>query len=634
METNFTEIKAGFETYLENLYGKSEVNKENGQESLNLFDYNEELKDYLFNELNLDPNSLEGSFSEILDKALVQNVNSNKDGENNFVTEYLFDLLKDNDFIKTIDLNGDNKLDNDEIKQFMEYISVNDNNIENISYNDIYEGVNQVKNGEYIQTQLENGNISDENANKILNNLQNENIQNVNNSETAIQTNNVSNAPAANNISGGEPNIKEDTEEQVWVAGQTSLAGKTEEELQKMKAEKQEKADEERNKLNSIFNGSDSGVKLRETNVQNAYEVYMRRLEEEKVDKAILENMINNIEAKEAEIDSKELEISNQEATVSKNENTYNSAVSTRENLESALSALQGASSDDPEEQAAIDAQIAALEGQVQAARTAEEQAKEELENSKEKLEALEGEKANLEGELETLNAEKEQFEASILQQIGPNIAEAMNNYNNAKNSLNEYKQTAAQNAKTRIDAAQNEVSEIEKVITDNKNRSASIEFSPNIMGKNIVQEALKYLDYNEANGKADEFLYKWHSSSRQTGWCAAFVSYVMEQVSKNTNSEVPNWYQEIENQYWQVNVHRAAEKAGALIEQDQAQSGDIVLFDYDGDGTMQHIGIVYAIEGNTMYTIEGNSGNRVKVNEYDLTNPKNQNITYVNMTK
>ena len=634
METNFTEIKAGFETYLENLYGKSEVNKENGQESLNLFDYNEELKDYLFNELNLDSNSLEGSFSEILDKALVQNVNSGKDGENNFVTEYLFDLLKDNDFIKTIDLNGDNKLDNDEIKQFMEYISVNDNNIENISYNDIYEGVNQVKNGDYIQTQLENGNISDENANKILNNLQNENIQNVNNSETAIQTNNVSNAPAANNISGGEPNIKEETEEQVWVAGQTSLAGKTEEELQKMKAEKQEKADEERNKLNSIFNGSDSGVKLRETNVQNAYEVYMRRLEEEKVDKAILENMINNIEAKEAEIDSKELEISNQEATVSKNENTYNSAVSTRENLESALSALQGASSDDPEEQAAIDAQIAALEGQVQAARTAEEQAKEELENSKEKLEALEGEKDNLEGELETLSAEKEQFEASILQQIGPNIAEAMNNYNNAKNNLNEYKQTAAQNAKTRIDAAQNEVSEIEKVITDNKNRSASIEFSPNIMGKNIVQEALKYLDYNEANGKADEFLYKWHSSSRQTGWCAAFVSYVMEQVSKNTNSEVPNWYQEIENQYWQVNVHRAAEKAGALIEQDQAQSGDIVLFDYDGDGTMQHIGIVYAIEGNTMYTIEGNSGNRVKVNEYDLTNPKNQNITYVNMIK
>ena len=634
METNFTEIKAGFETYLENLYGKSEVNKENGQESLNLFDYNEELKDYLFNELNLDPNSLEGSFSEILDKALVQNVNSGKDGENNFVTEYLFDLLKDNDFIKTIDLNGDNKLDNDEIKQFMEYISVNDNNIENISYNDIYEGVNQVKNGEYIQTQLENGNISDENANKILNNLQNENIQNTNNVQATTQTNNASNVAASNNAPSGGNIPNEEEQEQVWVAGQTSLAGKTEEELQKMKAEKQEKADEERNKLNSIFNGSDSGVKLRETNVQNAYEVYMRRLEEEKVDKAILENMINNIEAKEAEIDSKELEISNQEATVSKNENTYNSAVSTRENLESALSALQGASSDDPEEQAAIDAQIAALEGQVQAARTAEEQAKEELENSKEKLEALEGEKDNLEGELETLNAEKEQFEASILQQIGPNIAEAMNNYNNAKNSLNEYKQTAAQNAKTRIDAAQNEVSEIEKVITDTKNRSASIEFSPNIMGKNIVQEALKYLDYNEANGKADEFLYKWHSSSRQTGWCAAFVSYVMEQVSKNTSSEIPNWYQEIENQYWQVNVHRAAEKAGALIEQDQAQSGDIVLFDYDGDGTMQHIGIVYAIEGNTMYTIEGNSGNRVKVNEYDLTNPKNQNITYVNMTK
>ena len=46
----------------------------------------------------------------------------------------------------------------------------------------------------------------------------------------------------------------------------------------------------------------------------------------------------------------------------------------------------------------------------------------------------------------------------------------------------------------------------------------------------------------------------------------------------------------------------------------------------------MQHIGIVYAIEGDMMYTIEGNSGNSVKVNEYDLSNPVNQNITYVNI--
>ena len=136
----------------------------------------------------------------------------------------------------------------------------------------------------------------------------------------------------------------------------------------------------------------------------------------------------------------------------------------------------------------------------------------------------------------------------------------------------------------------------------------------------------------NEADASADKFLYKWHSSSHQTGWCAAFVSYVMEQVANNTDLDIPDWYEEIKNQYWQVNVHRAAEKENELIESNQAQPGDIVLFDYDGDGTMQHIGIVYAIEGDMMYTIEGNSGNSVKVNEYDLSNPVNQNITYVNI--
>ena len=633
MHTNFSDVKAGFQTYLENLYGKEQINNDNAQGGVNLFDYNDELKDYLVNELNIDVDSIEGSLSEILDRALIANINAdntNQDNNNGFVTEYLFDLLRDNDFVKTIDLNGDSKLDNDEIKEFMEYISLNDNNAENVSYKDIYDGVNSVKNGEYIKDQLDAGNTTLDVANQILDNLSEIQAEQAGNIQQAAPQNTNANT-GASGASGGSGS-GDDTDEAIWVSGQTSLAGKTEEELLEIKAEKQEKADEQRERLNSVYDGSDSGVKTREQNVQAAYELYMRRLDEEKVDKTRLQEKISQIDAKEAQIDAQEIKISNQEAKIQQNENAYNSAKSTRENLESALSALQGASSDDPDEQAAIEAQIASVTSALNTAKAKEEETKKTLEYSKRVLEKMEATKETYESDLAALNSEKDQIEAEILQTIGPNIAEAMNGYNNAKENLNTYKENTAENIKAQIDASEKEVSEIEKTITDNKNRNDNIEYSPNLLSKAIVQEALKYLGDNEADASADKFLYKWHSSSRQTGWCAAFVSYVMEQVANNTDLDIPDWYEEIENQYWQVNVHRAAEKENELIESNQAQPGDIVLFDYDGDGTMQHIGIVYAIEGDMMYTIEGNSGNSVKVNEYDLSNPVNQNITYVNI--
>lgn len=633
MHTNFSDVKAGFQTYLENLYGKEQINNDNAQGGVNLFDYNDELKDYLVNELNIDVDSIEGSLSEILDRALIANINAdntNQGNNNGFVTEYLFDLLRDNDFVKTIDLNGDSKLDNDEIKEFMEYISLNDNNAENVSYKDIYDGVNSVKNGEYIKDQLDAGNTTLDVANQILDNLSEIQAEQAGNIQQAAPQNTNANT-GASGASGGSGS-GDDTDEAIWVSGQTSLAGKTEEELLEIKAEKQEKADEQRERLNSVYDGSDSGVKTREQNVQAAYELYMRRLDEEKVDKTRLQEKISQIDAKEAQIDAQEIKISNQEAKIQQNENAYNSAKSTRENLESALSALQGASSDDPDEQAAIEAQIASVTSALNTAKAKEEETKKTLEYSKRVLEKMEATKETYESDLAALNSEKDQIEAEILQTIGPNIAEAMNGYNNAKENLNTYKENTAENIKAQIDASEKEVSEIEKTITDNKNRNDNIEYSPNLLSKAIVQEALKYLGDNEADASADKFLYKWHSSSRQTGWCAAFVSYVMEQVANNTDLDIPDWYEEIENQYWQVNVHRAAEKENELIESNQAQPGDIVLFDYDGDGTMQHIGIVYAIEGDMMYTIEGNSGNSVKVNEYDLSNPVNQNITYVNI--
>jgi hypothetical protein len=48
-------------------------------------------------------------------------------------------------------------------------------------------------------------------------------------------------------------------------------------------------------------------------------------------------------------------------------------------------------------------------------------------------------------------------------------------------------------------------------------------------------------------------------------------------------------------------------------------KAGDAILFDWDKDGTTDHIGIVEKVANGKVYTIEGNSSNSVKKNTYAL---------------
>lgn len=47
---------------------------------------------------------------------------------------------------------------------------------------------------------------------------------------------------------------------------------------------------------------------------------------------------------------------------------------------------------------------------------------------------------------------------------------------------------------------------------------------------------------------------------------------------------------------------------------------GDIVFFDWNHNGGLDHVGIVEKVSGEYIYTIEGNSSNRVARRKYKLT--------------
>lgn len=47
----------------------------------------------------------------------------------------------------------------------------------------------------------------------------------------------------------------------------------------------------------------------------------------------------------------------------------------------------------------------------------------------------------------------------------------------------------------------------------------------------------------------------------------------------------------------------------------------DLILFDWEGDGESDHVGIVEKVENGIVYTVEGNSGDSCRINQYSVGN-------------
>lgn len=86
--------------------------------------------------------------------------------------------------------------------------------------------------------------------------------------------------------------------------------------------------------------------------------------------------------------------------------------------------------------------------------------------------------------------------------------------------------------------------------------------------------------------------------------WCAAFASWVMQQAGVSC-AGLPHTYC--------PTIQARAVAAGAVRpDKSQAQTGDIVLFDWDKNSNADHVGIVEANLGSSLQTIEGNVSNSV----------------------
>ena len=110
---------------------------------------------------------------------------------------------------------------------------------------------------------------------------------------------------------------------------------------------------------------------------------------------------------------------------------------------------------------------------------------------------------------------------------------------------------------------------------------------------------------------------------NQYTPWCGCFLSWGADQLKTSINGKPPRFADVDDGMADFKNSGMWRDRGATPI------PGDYVFFDWDGrndpDGGKDpdHVGAVLCVEGNFLYTIEGNSGGRVAVHRYDLNDQR-----------
>ena len=104
---------------------------------------------------------------------------------------------------------------------------------------------------------------------------------------------------------------------------------------------------------------------------------------------------------------------------------------------------------------------------------------------------------------------------------------------------------------------------------------------------------------------------WSWYGFNSRVEWCACFVSWcygqrgLSEPRFAGCQSQGVPWFQS--HGQWGARGY------------DNLAPGDAIFFDWDMDGSADHVGIVIGTDGSRVYTIEGNSGDACKIRSYDV---------------
>lgn len=618
------------------------------------------------------------------DKATLTGAADNTEEAEETVDSLLNKIFNDPKGIKALDQEDNNgKLSDSEKNKFIEYVKNNNKEIDiedlKKAYDNILNGKNNITtdgkldyskdlDGDLIEQETTN----DAQASSTEDSADNTDSASDSASDSTSKSSASPKSSKTNNSSGGGNDSPSSTPSGNDTTNNTTGDSSGIDKNVSLDKLKKQKADLEKN--NTIAQESFENAKLNcENNItekkeavgnkqkaldeaQKAYENamneddYFKTPEGEELKKNIEENL-KAIAEKEEEEKNKILEISNKEsalidaqnntltkqAELNQAEYDYTVAQNKVKTLKDIRSKIQDQITDDSgsDKLDQIQNEIIQAEIELKEAQKAKETAEKNLETAKEQEKRIENELktaseelAEISKNLETLKTKKDEYASQVDENCNQATIQAKNNYTKAKEELDVAQDALADSVGEKVEALnkaqepikenREKINELDKLIKEKEaeekskdyDKNKEDEYGVNNDGQSIVDLARKYL----GKGNQKEF-------GQPGAWCAAFVRY----VSANSGAKILDWYNAIGNKDLCSNITKAAKAAGAVISLSEAQSGDIITFDYNHKGKGDdHVGIITKVdkENGIVYTIEGNYSDKVCEAQYRIDDP------------
>ena len=106
---------------------------------------------------------------------------------------------------------------------------------------------------------------------------------------------------------------------------------------------------------------------------------------------------------------------------------------------------------------------------------------------------------------------------------------------------------------------------------------------------------------------------WSWYGFNSRVEWCACFVSWCANECGYIENGIIPKFAGCVQGSEWFK--ERGQWQDGSFT----PEAGQIIFFDWEGDGVTDHTGIVQKCENGTVYTVEGNSGDTCRTKTYPV---------------
>lgn len=119
-----------------------------------------------------------------------------------------------------------------------------------------------------------------------------------------------------------------------------------------------------------------------------------------------------------------------------------------------------------------------------------------------------------------------------------------------------------------------------------------------------------------QVGNKGGKKFWEWYGFGSRVEWCAIYVSWVEDSQGYISEGIAPKFAMVKDGANWFKDRDQWMD-AGST-----PAANDLIFFDWDSDGVLDHVGIVTGVIDDKVYAVEGNSSDRCRQKRYKLNDP------------